>query len=80
MSAQFTRRYALTLLGGALGALAGCQRTRSDSIVIGSKNFTEQIILAELLAQQVEAHTSLRDGLAQTVAWYREHAATHASR
>jgi glycine betaine/choline ABC-type transport system substrate-binding protein len=60
MSAQFTRRYALTLLGGALGTLAGCERTRADTIVIGSKNFTEQIILAELLAQQVEAHTSLR--------------------
>jgi glycine betaine/choline ABC-type transport system substrate-binding protein len=31
-----------------------------NRIVIGSKNFTEQIVLAELLAQQIEAHTSLR--------------------
>jgi glycine betaine/choline ABC-type transport system substrate-binding protein len=60
MSAQFTRRHVLTLLGGALGTLAGCYRTRSNTVVIGSKNFTEQIILAELLAQQVEAHTGLR--------------------
>jgi glycine betaine/choline ABC-type transport system substrate-binding protein len=30
-----------------------------DSVVIGSKNFTEQIILGELLAQQIEARTSL---------------------
>ncbi len=28
--------------------------------MVGSKNFTEQIILAELLAQQIEAHTGLR--------------------
>ncbi len=26
----------------------------------GSKNFTEQIILAELLAQQIEVHTALK--------------------
>lgn len=32
---------------------------RQDSIVIGSKNFTEQVILGELLAQQIERTTSL---------------------
>jgi osmoprotectant transport system substrate-binding protein len=57
---HFTRRGALALLGGALGALAGCRRARPNTVVAGSKNFTEQIILAELLAQQIEAHTSLR--------------------
>jgi osmoprotectant transport system permease protein len=30
------------------------------TIVIGSKNFTEQVILGELLAQQIEAHTRLK--------------------
>jgi glycine betaine/choline ABC-type transport system substrate-binding protein len=30
-----------------------------DRIVIGSKNFTEQVILGELLAQQIERHTGL---------------------
>src|SRR3982751_4744622 len=30
------------------------------TVVIGSKNFTEQIILSELLAQQIEARTDLR--------------------
>ena len=30
------------------------------TIVIGSKNFTEQIILGELLAQQIEANTDLK--------------------
>ncbi len=60
MSARFTRRDALILLGGAFSTLAGCRRQRQNTVVAGSKNFTEQIILAELLAQQIEAHTSLR--------------------
>ena len=30
-----------------------------ETIVIGSKNFTEQIVLAELFAQQIEAHSPL---------------------
>ncbi|MEC4816815.1 MAG: glycine betaine ABC transporter substrate-binding protein [Scytonema sp. PMC 1069.18] len=30
------------------------------TIVVGSKNFTEQVILGELLAQQIESHTNLR--------------------
>jgi glycine betaine/choline ABC-type transport system substrate-binding protein len=59
MAATFTRRDALTLLGGAVATLAGC-RSPKNTIVAGSKNFTEQIILAELLAQQIEAHTALR--------------------
>jgi glycine betaine/choline ABC-type transport system substrate-binding protein len=32
----------------------------ADRIVIGSKNFTEQVILGEMLAQQIERHTSLQ--------------------
>jgi osmoprotectant transport system permease protein len=32
----------------------------ADRIVIGSKNFTEQVILGELLAQQIEAKTTLK--------------------
>jgi osmoprotectant transport system permease protein len=31
-----------------------------ETIAIGSKNFTEQVILGELLAQQIEAKTNLR--------------------
>jgi osmoprotectant transport system substrate-binding protein len=34
-----------------------CAPTRSERIVIGSKNFTESMMLGELLAQQIEAHT-----------------------
>lgn len=60
MAASFTRRHALTVLGGALATLAGCHRARQNTVVAGSKNFTEQIVLAELLAQQIEAHTALR--------------------
>jgi osmoprotectant transport system substrate-binding protein len=39
--------------------LVGCSPPRGSTIVIGSKNFTEQIVLAELFAQQIEAHTAL---------------------
>src|ERR1700739_3411642 len=60
MAARLTRRDALTLLGGAFATLAGCHRSRPNTAVVGSKNFTEQIILAELAAQQIEAHTALR--------------------
>ena len=39
---------------------AGCAKRASDTIVVGSKNFTEQIVLAELFAQQIESHSTLR--------------------
>jgi osmoprotectant transport system substrate-binding protein len=39
--------------------VTGCGHRNDKTIVIGSKNFTEQIILAELFAQQIEAHSSL---------------------
>ena len=38
----------------------GCGQHSEDKIVVGSKNFTEQIVLAELFAQQIEAHSALR--------------------
>lgn len=60
MAARLTRRDTLTLLGGALAGLAGCRQAHQNTVVAGSKNFTEQIILAQLLAQQIEAHTGLR--------------------
>jgi len=40
--------------------LSACSPSHSDRIVIGSKNFTESLILGELLAQQIEAHTHLK--------------------
>ena len=39
--------------------LCGCA-DRRNTIVVGSKNFPEQAILGEILAQQIEAHTKLR--------------------
>ncbi len=40
--------------------LAGCGGERERPIVIGSKNFTEQIVLAELLAQHIESKLGMR--------------------
>lgn len=40
--------------------LTGCSATSGKRIVVGSKNFTEQVILAELLAQQIESKTDLQ--------------------
>src|SRR5208282_18616 len=41
-------------------ALSSCAPSHADRIVIGSKNFTESLILGELLAQQIEAQTHLK--------------------
>jgi len=37
----------------------GCGERGASTIIVGSKNFTEQIVLGELFAQQVEAHSAL---------------------
>ncbi len=39
--------------------LSGCGPARKDRIVVGSKNFTEQVILGELIAQHLELKTGL---------------------
>jgi len=39
--------------------LLGCNMLAGDRIVVGSKNFTEQTVLAELVAQQIERRTGL---------------------
>src|ERR1700757_1080531 len=62
--ARFTSARATTIIMYGLLAfilllpVAGCER-HSDRIVIGSKNFTEQMILGELFAQLIEARTHL---------------------
>jgi osmoprotectant transport system substrate-binding protein len=43
----------------ALGCLSACKRSTAKKLVIGSKFFTEQVILAELLAQHIEARTGI---------------------
>ena len=39
--------------------LVACGPPRQDRIVVGSKNFTEQAVLGEIFAQQIEARTHL---------------------
>jgi osmoprotectant transport system substrate-binding protein len=41
----------------ALCGLTSCAPPRSSRITIGAKNFTEQVVLGELLAQEIEAVT-----------------------
>lgn len=53
------RRPAVFLFACLLAILLGCRSGRENRIVIASKNFTEQIILAELLAQHIQARTGL---------------------
>ena len=48
--------FALLILVGCLG-LTACAPPRSSRITIGAKNFTEQVVLGELLAQEIEAVT-----------------------
>jgi osmoprotectant transport system substrate-binding protein len=43
----------------ALMALSSCSQKRPEKIVVGSKFFTEQVVLAELLAQHIEARTGI---------------------
>jgi osmoprotectant transport system substrate-binding protein len=50
---------AFCLLLSALCLLPSCGPPRADRIVVGSKNFTEQAILGELIAEHLEARTHL---------------------
>ncbi len=49
----------IAILFCAAAAAFSCGPPRRDTIVIGSKNFTEQAILGEFLAQHLEARTHL---------------------
>jgi len=42
-----------------LALLTACGPSRENRVVVGSKNFTEQLILGELIAQQIENKTHL---------------------
>ena len=44
---------------GVLQAASGCKKAPQSKITIGSKFFTEQVVLAELLAQHIEAKTGI---------------------
>jgi osmoprotectant transport system substrate-binding protein len=49
---------AAAMLAGAL--LAGCSGRPRNTVVVGSKNFPEQALLGEILAQHIEARAHLR--------------------
>src|ERR1700730_1033743 len=49
---------AVAMAGGL--ALTACSPPRPDHPVIGAKNFTEQVVLGELLAQEIEAKSNLK--------------------
>lgn len=53
------RIWILTIATALLVLVNGCASGRKNQIVIGCKNFTEQIILGEILAQQIENTTHL---------------------
>jgi osmoprotectant transport system substrate-binding protein len=55
MRRLFTRALAVTLAF----SLCACGQSRTPRITIGSKFFTEQVVLAELLAQHIEARTGI---------------------
>ena len=44
---------------GMLQAVSGCKEPAQSKITIGSKFFTEQVVLAELLAQHIEGKTGI---------------------
>lgn len=57
---KFKKLIALCLVAISLVVtIVACQPT-GDRIVIGTKNFTEQVILGEILAQQIERKTKLK--------------------
>jgi osmoprotectant transport system substrate-binding protein len=51
-----------SFMAGAAAALVltGCEPPRPNHPVIGAKNFTEQVVLGELLAQEIEAKSHLK--------------------
>src|SRR6201985_3185708 len=54
------RRVALACAFALSLSLVSCSPPRPDRPVIGAKNFTEQVVLGELLAQQIEAVTGMK--------------------
>jgi osmoprotectant transport system substrate-binding protein len=53
------RRSLFVLIASVSLCFPSCHSSRSARITIGSKFFTEQVILAELLAQHIEARTGI---------------------
>jgi glycine betaine/choline ABC-type transport system substrate-binding protein len=60
VSSHLRRWSVFSVLIGIILSLSGCSASHTNRIVVGSKNFTESLILGELLAQEIEANTHLR--------------------
>jgi osmoprotectant transport system substrate-binding protein len=56
---RFRRGIVWLTLAWSTGFLLSCNASRTPSIAVGSKFFTEQVVLGELLAQHIEARTGL---------------------
>jgi osmoprotectant transport system substrate-binding protein len=54
------RRFLILVAGLSSVLITSCSPPRPDHPVIGAKNFTEQVVLGELLAQEIEAKTHLQ--------------------
>jgi osmoprotectant transport system substrate-binding protein len=50
----------LSLTLAAIAWFPSCSQSRADRVVIGSKNFTESLVLGEIIAQQIETHSHLK--------------------
>jgi osmoprotectant transport system substrate-binding protein len=50
----------ISILAAVAFLMPSCSPSRSDRIVVGSKNFTESFLLGEIVAQRIEAHTNLK--------------------
>jgi osmoprotectant transport system substrate-binding protein len=59
MNRRNAQNFIFTLIALAC-ALTSCNPNRHDDIVVGSKNFSEQALLGEILAQHIEARTHQR--------------------
>ena len=55
-----SRRALLVCFILPLLALSSCSPPRPNHPIIGAKNFTEQVVLGELLAQEIEAKSNLK--------------------
>jgi osmoprotectant transport system substrate-binding protein len=54
------RLLCFVVAAGLIVLMTSCSPPRPDHPVIGAKNFTEQVILGELLAQEIEAKSNLK--------------------
>src|SRR5450755_439008 len=59
MYLRLLRNVGLLAVASMVCLIPACKERQRPGIVIGSKFFTEQVILAELLAQHIEARTGI---------------------